>query len=201
MTEQAARIQPIDHITWIDVNRLDANDYNPNYVLTPELKLLKVSLLAQGWIQPVLVAERQVCTEGCKADEVDSLVHFSGHQKECEFRYTIIDGFHRSTLCKTDPEVAAMTDGKVPCAVLNLTEAERKMLTVRINRAKGSHIAAKMHELITSLVTEHEVPIPELCKQLGAEKAEIELLLTEDVFKKKDIENHAFSRAWTVKAK
>jgi ParB-like chromosome segregation protein Spo0J len=182
--------QPIDNIRWIDAERLDANDYNPNYVLTTEMKLLKLSLLAQGWIQPVLVVSRLVPVE-CGGEAPPVLIE----------RYEIIDGFHRSTLCKTDKEVNEMTGGMVPCAVLDLSEADRKMLTVRINRAKGSHVAAKMHELITSLVNDHEVPITELCKQLGADKAEIELLLQESVFKKQNIEDHPYSRAWTVKAK
>lgn len=172
--------QPIDSITWVHTDQLDANDYNPNYVLTPELKLLKVSMLKQGWIQPVLVVVQR------------------GEDGEPNGRYTIVDGFHRSTLTRTDKDVGAMTEGKVPCAVLDIDDAERKMLTVRINRAKGSHIAAKMHDLITSLVSDHNVPIKQLCQELGMEKSEVELLLTENVFAKLDIPNHPYSRAWGV---
>src|SRR5256885_364426 len=45
---------------------------------------------------------------------------------------TIIDGFHRTT-------IARLNGWLVPCAVLDLDEKERMILTVRINRAKGSH--------------------------------------------------------------
>ena len=47
--------QPIDDIVWIEVDKLKANDYNPNVVLTKELNLLKFSILKNGWIQPILI--------------------------------------------------------------------------------------------------------------------------------------------------
>lgn len=167
-------LHPIDNIQWIETELLDANDYNPNVVIRAEMDLLKLSLLKQGWIQPVLVAER-------------------------DGRYTIIDGFHRSTLATHDPEVRERFGTKVPCAVLDITEAERKMLTVRINRAKGSHVATKMHDLVTSLVEEHGITVKQLCEELGAEKAEIDLLLQDSVFRKMEVETAPYSRAWTVK--
>lgn len=160
---------PIDNITWIPVDDLKANNYNPNFVLTPELRLLKHSLLEQGWVQPILVTTDN----------------------------TIIDGFHRSTLAKTDKDIREMTDGKVPCAVLDLTPSEKKMLTVRINRAKGVHSAVKMHELVTELIEVDGLSIAEVCKGIGATKDEVNLLMQESVFKKLDIENHEYSNAWT----
>jgi ParB-like chromosome segregation protein Spo0J len=165
---------PIDNVVWLGTELLDANDYNPNVVISPEMRLLKTSLLRSGWIQPILVAKR--------AD-----------------RFTIIDGFHRATLAKADDEVRAMTGGKVPCCVMELSEPERMMLTVRINRAKGSHVAVKMHELVSALIAKHHVPVEEVCRGIGASKHEVELLAQENVFKTKDIENHAYSRAWTPK--
>ena len=63
---------PIDKIEWRDAQTLNSNNYNPNVVLNQELKLLELSILQQGWIQPVLILG-----DG-----------------------TIIDGFHRATLAK-----------------------------------------------------------------------------------------------------
>ena len=34
------RVEPIDRVVWMAANKLDANDYNPNVVFTPELRLL-----------------------------------------------------------------------------------------------------------------------------------------------------------------
>lgn len=161
-------MHPIDNIQWLEADSLQSNDYNPNVVYNQELKLLKLSLLKQGWIQPLLVDQDGV----------------------------IIDGFHRFSLAKNDPEVRAMTNGLAPCAVLNLSAAERMMLTVRINRAKGSHIAVKMHELVRTLVEVYALSIAEVCEGIGATKDEVELLLMENVFKKLDVQNHKYSKAW-----
>ena len=164
---------PISSIQWLEVTTLQANDYNPNHVLTPELKLLKRSLLAQGWIQPILVV------------------------KGPEGTHTIVDGFHRHLLAKTDKEVNSMTEGLVPCAVLELSDNERKVLTVRINRAKGVHSAVRMHELVTDLYNSG-MSIKEIGQEIGADKHEIDLLLKESVFKKLDTENHKYTEAWVA---
>lgn len=165
---------PISTVKWIPVDELSANDYNPNVVYTPEMKLLALSILKNGWIQPVLVTQNNV----------------------------IIDGYHRSTLCRTDEKVRKLTDGKVPCVVMNLSEADRMLLTIRINRAKGQHIALKMSDIIHKLVNELGVTIDEVCKQIGATRDEIDLLLMDNVFAKKNItEESKFSTAWKVRPK
>ena len=159
---------PIDNIQWVDVDTLKANDYNPNVVYTPELKLLKLSILQNGWIQPILASQNNV----------------------------VIDGFHRWKLAQTDKEVREFTGGRVPCAILELTEAERMVLTIRINRAKGSHIAVKLHDIALKLVEEHGMSQGEIAKQIGATKQEVDLLLMDGVFQKLDIPNHKYSKAW-----
>lgn len=101
----------------------------------------------------------------------------------------IIDGFHRWLIAKKNGWL-------IPVAVLNLSEPERKLLTIRINRAKGSHIAFKMSDIIKSLVNEHGMPVKQIAKEIGATKDEIELLLMGNVFKKLNIEEHEYSKAW-----
>jgi ParB-like chromosome segregation protein Spo0J len=162
---------PINNIQWIDVDTLKMNDYNPNHVIGPEFDLLKSSLIKQGWIQPLLITPEGV----------------------------LIDGFHRHYLCKKDPDVRALTGGKVPCAVIDIPESERKMLTVRINRAKGVHSAVKMHELVSDLYNNDKLTVEQICEGIGATKDEVDLLLKESVFKKLDIEHHNYSEAWSVK--
>jgi len=160
---------PIDKIQWIPVDGLFSNDYNPNVVFNQELALLKYSLLISGWIQPILITSNNV----------------------------IIDGFHRATLAKTDRDVFALTNGLVPCAVMELTEPERIMLTIRINRAKGSHVAFRMSDCIKQLIHDHGMSVESVCKGIGANKDEIELLLCDSVFEKKGInESTKYSTAW-----
>ena len=162
---------PIENIKWIPAEELDANEYNPNVVYNQELKLLALSIMTNGYIQPLLIDQNNV----------------------------IIDGFHRYSLALNHKGVRELTKGRVPCAVLDLTMPERMMLTVRINRAKGSHISIKMHDLVTALIKEHEIPAEEVAKQIGATKAEVNLLLMEGVFKKLDVQNHKYSKAWVPK--
>lgn len=160
---------PISTVQWVDVSKLQANDYNPNYVQKPEMELLKFSILKQGWIQPILVTQD----------------------------YVIIDGFHRASIAKADKEVAAMTGGKVPVVVMDMTEPERMLLTIRINRAKGNHAAVKMADIIHQLVNDYGISIKTICTEIGAKKDEIELLMLDDVFKKYEIdENSKYSKAW-----
>jgi ParB-like chromosome segregation protein Spo0J len=159
---------PIDNVTWVDAKLLRANDYNPNVVFKQELKLLEHSIIKNGWIQPILVTQD----------------------------YVIIDGFHRWSLALKSEIVPKLTNGKVPVVIMNLTEPERMMLTIRINRAKGAHIAVKMSDIIKQLVRDYGLTLDEIAKEIGATKAEIEVLMMDDVFKKLKIDEHEYSNAW-----
>lgn len=162
---------PINDIQWINVKTLNPNDYNPNVVLTQELNLLKFSLLKTGWIQPILISNEGV----------------------------IIDGYHRYWLSSNDKDIIARYGYKAPCTVLNINEAERMLLTIRINRAKGNHIAIKMHELVSKVFNQFDYSIEDIAKSIGATKDEIDLLLKEDVFDALDTKNHKYSKAWIPK--
>lgn len=156
---------PIEDIQWIDPNELTANDYNPNYVFTKEMRLLEFSIERQGWIQPLLITKDNV----------------------------IIDGFHRYTISKKN-------DWLVPCAVLDVTDVERRLLTIRINRAKGSHVAVRMSEVIRKLLDEG-VDAKIIAEEIGGDEAEVELLSRDDVFEKFSLEDHTYSRSWIPKKK
>lgn len=159
---------PIANVKWIEVEKLNANDYNPNVVLNKELKLLELSVLKNGWIQPILINNDN----------------------------TIIDGFHRSYLSRNSKLLKEKYNGKVPCVVMDLTEAERMLLTIRINRAKGNHVAFKMHEIVKTLVDKHEVSMEYIQESIGASKDEVELLYKDGVFDALNIKEHKYSRAW-----
>jgi len=135
--------QPIDNLEWVDAGTLKANSYNPNHVAKPELKLLKISLLEDGWTQPIVITP-----EG-----------------------EIIDGFHRWTLVNTDEEINNMTDGMVPVVILNKPLHDRMMSTIRHNRARGVHNILKMGEISTLLSTSG-LSDKEIIKRLGMDKEE-----------------------------
>lgn len=160
--------EPVENIKWIDCDSLKANHYNPNRVMNAEMNLIERSILRTGWIQPILVNKNN----------------------------TIIDGFHRWTLSRLSTQLREKYHGKVPCAVLDVTDAEAMVITVRINRAKGTHLAFRMSEYIKELIKVHKMPIDDLAKDIGATIEEVELLMRGDVFEAKDIENWTYSEAW-----
>lgn len=159
---------PISRVEWREAATLNANDYNPNVVLTPELRLLERSILKLGWVQPVLVTE-----DG-----------------------TIIDGFHRAMLAKTSEALRARYQGRVPCVVMKLTRAEAMITTIRINRAKGAHVALRMHEIVVELVNAHGMDPDEIAREIGAHRNEIDVLYQEGVFKARNLKDYAYSKAW-----
>lgn len=159
---------PVESIEWVDAEKLSKNNYNPNRVQSPELRLLEYSILKNGWIQPILVSKD----------------------------YTIIDGFHRATLAKTSKKVQEITGGKVPVVVMDISEAERIMLTIRINRAKGTHMAFKMADNIKSLIEDHKMSDEDIMEGIGCNRSELDLLKEENVFKRLDVENTPYSKAW-----
>ena len=45
---------PINEVKWVNVDQIQANDYNPNKVASTELKLLYVSIKQDGYTQPIV---------------------------------------------------------------------------------------------------------------------------------------------------
>lgn len=158
---------PIMNIVWRDASELTANGWNPNYVMDAELRLLETSILRNGWIQPVLIT-----TAGM-----------------------VIDGFHRWRLSLDSKALRKVYNGRVPCAVLDISENEAKMLTVRINRAKGTHAALLMSELVQDLVAKGLQP-EEIARGIGATTNEVDTLSKVGVFALKNVNNYRYSRAW-----
>lgn len=159
---------PIDNITWLNADALEANNYNPNVVFNPELRSLETNILSIGWVQPVIVSTD----------------------------YVIIDGFHRVMLSKESKKLQAKYHGQVPCVVFDVPRDEAMILTVRMNRAKGSHVAVRMSEMVKELIDEHHWERTALAKELGATGKEIDLLYQDGVFKLRNIKDYKYSKAW-----
>jgi len=159
---------PISRIEWRDTATLHANNWNPNLVFNQELKLLEFSIMRQGWIQPILIND-------------DGM---------------IIDGFHRASLARDSVKLKEKYNGKVPCVVMNLTTPQAMLLTIRINRAKGSHVAFRMASIIKDLVDVHHLDPQQICGEIGATLDEIDLLYKDGVFESKNIKDYRYSKAW-----
>lgn len=159
---------PINNILWLEASELNGNDYNPNVVFSPELKLLERSVLKTGWVQPILISKDKI----------------------------IIDGFHRWRLSQDSKAIKEIYKGKVPCAILDIDRPTAMILTIRMNRAKGSHVAVQMSEIIHELIDKHNVDSITLAQEIGATKDEINLLYQDGVFKMKNIQNYKYKKAW-----
>lgn len=159
---------PINNIQWLDASELNGNDYNPNVVFSPELKLLERSLLKTGWVQPILISKDKI----------------------------IIDGFHRWRLSQDSKLIKETYKGKIPCAILNVDRPTAMLLTIRMNRAKGSHIAVQMSQIIHELIDKHTLDPKQIAEEIGATKDEIDLLYQDGVFKMKNIKDYKYKKAW-----
>ena len=108
----------------------------------------------------------------------------------------VIDGFHRWKLSMDSEALKKRYEGKVPCVVMKLTKPEAMLLTIRINRAKGSHVAIQMSEIIKELIDTHNYDPQQIADNIGATMDEIDLLYQDGVFKMKNISNYKYSKAW-----
>lgn len=159
---------PIETWEWVHVDNIRPNDWNPNFVFSPEMKLLEESLLRNGWLQAIIINPNGI----------------------------IIDGFHRFKLSCESKKVQKRWKGQVPAITLDISDAEAKMLTVRINRAKGTHTGFRMSELVQQLIDDHGLSVEEIRKGIGATADEVDLLYKGGVFKKRDLDHWEYSKAW-----
>lgn len=160
--------EPINRIEWRDVDTLQANDWNPNRVFTEEFKLLIRNILVYGWIQPVLINPNGI----------------------------IIDGFHRTGISRDVPEVREKYGGKVPCVVMDIPDDKAMILTVRMNRAKGTHGGAPMSEIVRTLINDYGYDANMLREELGMTSREVDLLFSNSLWKEKRLGDMAYSKAW-----
>lgn len=140
--------QPVSRVKWLPREKLRGNLYNPNVVAPPELELLVVSILEDGWTQPIVTLP----------------------QGE-DGMFQIVDGFHRWTV-SADPRVAVLTSGQVPTVQVGLDPVHRMMSTIRHNRARGTHAVVRMAEIVRQM-TDDGVPARQIQKRLGMESEEV----------------------------
>jgi ParB-like chromosome segregation protein Spo0J len=135
---------PLSTLQWVDRDRVKPNDYNPNKVSKQNLKLLKQSILTNGWTLPIVV----------RPD------------------FTIIDGFHRWTVAGEEP-LKSMLEGKVPVVIVEHKDKAGNIYgTVTHNRARGTHLLEPMKAIVRELMGEGK-SVEEIGKQLGMRPEEI----------------------------
>lgn len=160
--------QPVSHVQWVHRDKLSGNLYNPNYVAPPEMALLKLSILEDGWLVAIVARP-----DG-----------------------TIVDGYHR-WLISADPDIYALTDGLVPVVYQRDVPLEHRMMsTIRLNRARGMHAVLKMADIVAEMV-EYGLPADEIGARLGMEPEEVRRLLDRGNMLKRQAKT-GFNTGWTV---
>lgn len=164
--------EPVDCVLWVPADDVAANDYNPNHVAPPEMRLLQLSIEADGYTQPIVAYD-----EG-------------GH-------YTVVDGFHRSRVGKEAKKVRERVQGYLPVAVIRSDRTDlkdRMAATIRHNRARGVHGVMPMTDLVAALLREGWTD-SEICKELGMDPDEL-LRFKQNSGIAALFADHTYSRAW-----
>lgn len=108
----------------VSIDKVVANNYNPNKVAKPEMELLYKSILEDGLTMPVVTFYD---------DKID--------------KYVIVDGFHRYTIVKD-----YFKSDVVAISVIEKDIKQRMASTVRHNRARGVHKVDLQADMVVDLL-------------------------------------------------
>lgn len=122
-------ISPVYNVLRVPIEKIQANDYNPNSVAPPEMELLEKSIWEDGYTQPV--------------------VTFYDSEND---NYIVVDGFHRYCILKTSQRINEREQGHLPIVVINKALGDRMASTIRHNRARGTHSIELMSTIVSELV-------------------------------------------------
>jgi len=162
---------PVYNVIAVPIEKVTANDYNPNSVAPPEMELLETSIWEDGYTQPVVTVYD---------DENDM--------------YVVVDGFHRFLTLKNSKRILEREQGHLPCVVLDKGMSDRMASTIRHNRARGSHNIELMSTIVSELV-EMGKGDAWICKHIGMSQDEL-LRMKQITGLASLFENKDFSDSW-----
>ncbi len=157
---------PVLNVKMVDIDKVEANDYNPNKVATPELVLLRKSIEEDGYTQPIVT-----------------------YYDKKRDKYIVVDGFHRYK-CAKDYFFLK----QVPVVTINKDLKHRMASTIRHNRARGTHQIGDMSKIVTNLLKKGWSD-EQICIELGMELDEV-IRLKQISGLKDAFANHVFSKSW-----
>ncbi|MBR2606997.1 MAG: ParB-like nuclease domain-containing protein [Bacteroidaceae bacterium] len=140
---------PVYNVIAVPLEKVVANDYNPNVVAPPEMKLLELSIWEDGYTMPC------VC-----------------YYSSDEDRYEIVDGFHRYMVMKNSKRIYEREKGLLPVAVIDKDISERMASTIRHNRARGTHLVELMSSIVAEL-TKSGMSDAWIIRNIGMSKDEL----------------------------
>ena len=119
---------PVYNVQAVPIEKVQANDYNPNIVAPPEMRLLELSIWEDGFTMPC------VCYYDREADT-----------------YILVDGYHRYQVMKTSRRIFEREKGLLPVVVIDKDLSNRMASTIRHNRARGTHNIELMCHIVAEL--------------------------------------------------
>lgn len=165
--------EPVDFVRWVKNPLVYANDYNPNSVAPPEMELLRLSIEADGYTQPIV------------------------SMSDNDGRYEVIDGFHRHRVGKECKDIQGNVHGYLPLVQIRgeqRDKSDRMASTIRHNRARGKHKVEAMSEIVTEL-KKRNWSDAKVAKELGMDQDEV-LRLCQITGLKEAFAQESFSQAW-----
>lgn len=168
------RHEPVDCVLWVPGETVETNDYNPNTVAPPEMRLLEHSIAEDGYTQPIVTWQ------------------VNGHRE-------VIDGFHRNRVGKESAAVRRRTHGYLPVTTINTNREARQdriAATIRHNRARGKHQVQAMSEIVQELARRNWTDA-RISKELGMEADEV-LRLKQISGLAEMFADREFSEAWEL---
>lgn len=169
------RAEPVDCVVWVPADRVQANDYNPNVVAPPEMKLLQRSIQADGYTQPIVAWPME------------------------DGAYEVVDGFHRHRVGKEVKAITQRVRRRLPLAIINPDRAEkadRMAATIRHNRARGVHTVDGMSNIVLELARRGKSD-EWIAEELGMDADEV-LRLRQIQGLAEMFADEVFSEAWEV---
>jgi ParB-like chromosome segregation protein Spo0J len=164
--------EPVDLVRWVDASTVGANTYNPNSVAPPEMELLRLSIAADGYTQPIV------------ANEEDGA-------------FVVVDGFHRHRVGKECADIQARIQGYLPVVQIRSERVDlgdRMASTIRHNRARGKHSVEAMSQIVVDL-KKRNWSDEKVGRELGMDPDEV-LRLTQISGLREMFSDVAFSEAW-----
>ena len=164
--------EPVDCVIWVPAHKVEANDYNPNRVAPPEMKLLQHSIRMDGYTQPIVVYDED---------------HY----------YEVVDGFHRNRVGKECPDIRERVRGYLPVVLINqdrTDRCDRIAATIRHNRARGKHVVMGMADIVLEL-SRRNWSDKKIARELGMEPDEV-LRLKQITGLAELFADKEFSEAW-----
>ncbi len=162
---------PVYNVIAVHIDKITANDYNPNAVAPPEMALLETSIWEDGYTQPVVTV----------------------HDPDRDM-YVVVDGFHRFLTLKNSERIRKREGDMLPCVVLDKSMSDRMASTIRHNRARGSHNIELMSTIVSELV-EMGKGDRWICQHIGMSADEL-LRMKQVTGLSSLFQNKEFSKSW-----